>query len=140
MDMKLWRSAILCYIGGMSYVLLELLWRGWSHPSMFVLGGLCFVLLGLLNEGARPELPMLVQALFGACVITALELATGLVVNVGLGLDVWDYSRLPWNFLGQICLPYFLLWIPLSAGAVVADDWLRHALFGAPRPHHRWIW
>ena len=107
---------------------------------MFVLGGLCFVLLGLLNEGARPELPMVVQALFGACVITALELATGLVVNVGLGLDVWDYSRLPGNFLGQICLPYFLLWIPLSAGAVVADDWLRHALFGAPRPHHRWIW
>lgn len=39
--MKLWRSLILFYIGGMVYILVELVWRGWSHPSMFVVGGFC---------------------------------------------------------------------------------------------------
>lgn len=137
--MRIWKTGILFYIGGMVYVLLEWLWRGWSHPSMFLLGGLCFVLLGLLNEGRRPELPMWVQSLFGACVVTALELACGLIVNVGLRLRVWDYSHLPLNFMGQICLYYFLLWIPLSSLAVLADDWLRFALFHEEKPRHRWL-
>ena len=37
-------------VGGALYVLIELLWRGWSHWTMFALGGLCFVYLGLINE------------------------------------------------------------------------------------------
>ena len=121
----------------MTYVLLEYLWRGRSHPTMFLLGGLCFVLLGLLNEGLRPNLPLGLQSLMGAVVVTALELACGLIVNVALGWDVWDYSDLPLNFLGQISLPFFLLWIPLSAVAILADDLLRHVLFGEPKIKHR---
>lgn len=41
---------ILLDVGGLLYILLELLWRGQSHWSMFVLGGVCFVALGLINE------------------------------------------------------------------------------------------
>ena len=37
-------------VGGALYVLIELIWRGWSHWTMFILGGLCFVMLGLINE------------------------------------------------------------------------------------------
>lgn len=137
--MRIWKTGILGYMGGMTYVLLEWLWRGHSHPSMFLLGGLCFVLLGLINEDGRPELPLWLQSLMGAVIVTALELACGLVVNVHLGMDVWDYSNLPFNFLGQICLYFFLLWIPLSGVAIIADDWLRHVLFGEARPRHRWL-
>ena len=36
--------------GGIVYVLIEMLWRGYSHWSMFILGGICFVLLGLINK------------------------------------------------------------------------------------------
>ena len=134
-----WKTLILFYLGGMSYVCLEWLWRGWSHPSMFLLGGICFVLLGGLNEGLRPDLPLWLQGLVGGILVTALELGCGLIVNVGLGLNVWDYSDMPLNFLGQICLPFTLLWIPLSIAAVLADDWLRHLLFGEPAVHHR-LW
>ena len=136
---KAWKTAILMYIGGMVYVLVELMWRGWSHPSMFVAGGLCFVLIGAINGGAGRGLPLTVQALLGACIVTAVELVTGLIVNVRLGWHVWDYSSLPYNFMGQISLYFFLLWIPLSGIAIVADDLLRHALFHEKMPVYRWF-
>ena len=138
--MKLWRSAILCYIGGMTYVLLELLWRGWSHPSMFLVGGICFVLIGEINGRLLQwNTPFVLQAVVCACAVTLVELVSGLLLNIRWQLQVWDYGALPFNFMGQICLPYFLLWIPLSAAAIFADDWLRHVLFGEVRPSYRWI-
>ena len=101
--------------GGTGYVLLELLWRGRSHISMFFAGGVCFLLLGLLNH-ARPRLPLALRCLVGAGIITMVELAVGLLANRDYG--VWDYRRLPYNFFGQICLGYSLLWIPVSLGAM----------------------
>lgn len=41
---------VLAVIGGAIYVGIEMLWRGHSHPSMFILGGLCFVSIGLINR------------------------------------------------------------------------------------------
>lgn len=132
--MKRLRELLIFSLGGGAYVLVELLWRGRSHSSMFLLGGLCFWLIGRLDRG-RP-VPLLVQACQGACLVTALELAMGLVVNRWLGLAVWDYSALPLNFQGQICLYYFVLWIPLSAGAVLLEDGLRRLLFRTPLPRY----
>ena len=43
--MKILRKPILFAVGGTGYVLLEFLWRGWSHISMFLAGGLCFLLV-----------------------------------------------------------------------------------------------
>lgn len=101
---------------------------------MFLLGGLCFWLIGRLDR--RKSIPVSVQACLGAMLVTVLEFFTGLVVNLWLGLAVWDYSYLPMNLLGQICLYYFTLWIPLSAAAVFLDDALRQILFGTQRPHY----
>lgn len=112
--MRLWKRCALFCVGGTAYLGLELLWRGWTHGSMFAAGGLCFLLIGHLTEMARPKsLP--VQTLLGAGVITMVELAAGLMVN--RSYQVWDYRGLPLNFLGQICLPFCLLWIPVSLGA-----------------------
>lgn len=41
---------ILFLIGGFVYISIELLWRGHTHWSMFILGGVCFILLGLIIE------------------------------------------------------------------------------------------
>ena len=100
--------------GGAGYMTLELLWRGWSHGSMFLAGGTCFLLLGSLN---RLPVPTPAKAVLGAGIITSIELMTGLIVN--RDYRVWDYRDLPFNFHGQICLPFSLLWIPLSLGAMV---------------------
>lgn len=76
---------------------------------MFAAGGLCFLLLGRLRR-----LPG--RVILGPVVITAVELATGLVVNRDYA--VWDYRAMPGNFLGQICPLYCLLWVPLSLAAM----------------------
>ena len=125
--MKIWKKAVLFYLGGMIYCALELLWRGWSHGSMFLLGGLCFLLIGRLTR-TEPKLPTPLRLLLAALVVTALELGCGLLVN--RQYQVWDYRHLPLNFHGQICLPFTALWIPVCfAGEQIygkVDGWLSH--------------
>ena len=107
--MRFFKKIILFCLGGGLYTLLELLWRGRSHGSMFLLGGGCFLMLGWLR---RRSLSLPTKMLLGSAGITAGELATGLLVNQDYG--VWDYRDLPLNFLGQICASFSLLWIPVS--------------------------
>ena len=78
---------------------------------MFFAGGVCFLLLGKPNA-VRPKLKLPLRGLVGAGIITMVELLAGLLVN--RNYRVWDYRHLPGNFHGQICLPFFLLWIPIS--------------------------
>ena len=107
--MKIWRKAFLFYLGGMLYCGLELLWRGRTHGSMFLLGGACFLVLGAVG---RLKNGLFFKAVLGGLLITAAELAVGLVVN--RQFQVWDYRSLPMNVWGQICPLYALLWTFLS--------------------------
>ena len=134
---KLYREVLIFCIGGLAYCLIELLWRGRTHFSMFLLGGLCFYLIGGLNRWFR--LSVLAQMLVSAGIITFLEFWTGVLVNDVLRLNVWDYSHVPLNFFGQICLPFTLLWFALSGVAIFAEDFIRHKLFHEPVPQYRWI-
>lgn len=131
--MQLWgynMEFILFLIGGGIYYLLEVLWRGYSHWTMFILGGLCFVIMGLLNEYKFSWNDSLIkQSIISACIITVFEFFTGCIVNLWLGWEVWDYSELPCNLFGQICLYYFMLWIPLSMFGIILDDWIRYILY-----------
>ena len=54
-------------------------------------------------------------------------------------LGVWDYTDMPFNLMGQICLPFSAAWIVVSAAAILLDDWLRWQLYGEDKPHYRWI-
>ena len=123
-------EAILYLIGGRVYTWIEILWRGFTHWTMFHLGGACFVIMGLLNEYKYTwKTSLFKQSVISAIVITVFEFFTGCIVNLWLGWNVWDYSGLPFNLLGQICLYYFFLWIPLSAVGIVLDDWIRYLLY-----------
>ncbi len=122
--MKIWKHSVLFYLGGMTYQFLEYLWRGRSHGSMFLLGGLCFTLIGQITR--RLRLPLWLQLLMSSSVITLLELLTGLLVN--RDHSVWDYRGMPYHYLGQICLNYSLLWIPVSLGAITLYRWLEPRL------------
>lgn len=107
--MKIWKKCFLFCLGGGLYAIVELLYRGRTHGSMFLLGGGCFLLLGRLR---RLPLSWPLLTVLGAAAITAGELITGLVVNRDYA--VWDYRGLPANFMGQICLQFSLLWMPLA--------------------------
>ena len=99
------KNIILFAVGGTLYYGIELLYKtfislGTCHWSMFLLGGLCFLLIGLMNENILWEESILTQGIKGSLIITALELIFGLVLNVKLGLGIWDYSHVPLNFMG----------------------------------------
>lgn len=129
-------TVVLGAIGGLIYVLLEVLFRGYSHWTMFLLGGLCFSIIGKFNEHIPWETPIQLQMLLGGAVITALELFVGIFVNIIFKLHLWDYSNLPFNFMGQICLYFSLLWCLLSLVIIFLDDYLRWKIFKEEIPHY----
>ena len=123
-------EALLFLIGGFVYNFIEILWRGYTHWTMFIVGGLCFVIMGLLNEYKFSWKDSLIkQSLISAVVIIIFEFVSGCIVNLWLKWNVWDYSNLPFNILGQVCLYFFFLWIPLSAFGIWLDDWVRYGIW-----------
>ncbi|MBQ8540082.1 MAG: hypothetical protein IJ435_01265 [Clostridia bacterium] len=102
----------LFFSGGVLYCLLEVLWRGYTHWSMFLLGGFCFSLLCFIFS-RLDSYPLLLKAIIGGGIITVAEFITGCIVNIALKWNVWDYSGSPYNLFGQVCLPYSILWVLL---------------------------
>ena len=127
------------FVGATIYVVIEKLYRGYSHWTMFLLGGICFIALGLINEVLPWDMPLLLQMFIGGIIITVLELITGCVVNLWFGWNVWDYSELPFNLWGQISLFSSIVWVGLSLVGIVLDDLIRWKFFDEEKPHYRWI-
>lgn len=124
-------------VGGVTYYFIEIAYRGYSHPSMFVLGAVCFVLLGLINEILSWDTPLWKQGLIGAVLITTLEFITGCTVNLWFGWDVWDYSNLPFNILGQVCPQFFAIWFVIAIIGIIYDDYLRYWIFKEEEPRYK---
>ena len=118
-------------IGGLTYMGIEILWRGHTHWTMGVLGGVCFALIGLLDEW-QDHPSMLLQMVQGAAIVTALELLVGLIVNRWLGWGVWDYSDMPGNLWGQVCPQFAAAWLLLSWAAVKLENLLHRWWDDAP--------
>ncbi len=115
MVIKLLRGVVVFLFGGFAYGLLEVLWRGYTHISMVITGGGCFfVLLRMFRK--IPARCFFKRFILSAAVITTAEFITGVLVNKMLKLGVWDYSRIFLNCMGQICLPFTILWGFLGAG------------------------
>lgn len=115
------KESLFCFaIGGISYGLIEVAVRGYTHWSMVLTGGAVLVLLNMINKSK--QINIFYRCLLGAIVITSLEFAVGLIVNVRFGLNVWDYSDKPFNLMGQICLHFFGCWLLLSIPAYKICD------------------
>ncbi len=103
--------------GGGVYVIIEILYRGYSHWSMAVAGGVSFLLLhGLFSKFSGMHMILrFVACLF---IISSVEFLIGYIVNIRFGWNVWDYSNHKYNLYGQVCLRYSLTWalfaIPIS--------------------------
>lgn len=119
-----YRNFIIFLIFGVSYYLLEILWRGYSHWTMIIVGGLCGLLIGLINE-ITPKMNTVLQMLLGSIIVTILEFTAGCVLNIWLGLGIWSYTNLPFNILGQVSLLFSILWFLLSYIVIWLDDEIR---------------
>lgn len=135
-------SMLLWTWGGAVYYMLEVIYKTATgnperiHWSMLVVA----VFLSMVIERCGAECPwewsLPLQALVCTVLITAVEFVAGLVLNVWLGLGIWDYSNLPLNFMGQICLWYSALWFVLSLVFIPVFDWLRYLVQGGERPRY----
>lgn len=101
--------------GALAYGTMEVLWRGYTHATMLLAGGLCF--LGLCKISTL-AIPLFMQVLMGAGMITAVEFLFGCVFNLALKLNVWDYSNEGVHILGQVCLRYVVIWLMLCVVAI----------------------
>ena len=124
-------SMLLWNWGGTVYFLMEVAWKSATGHSeriswtMLVLAIPLSIPLERFGAELPWEMPLMFQAAICTMAITATELVAGLILNTWLGLGVWDYSNLPFNFLGQICAPYSLLWYGLCLIFIPVFDWLR---------------
>lgn len=139
---KRYKSAILFAIGGGFYLIFEVIWRKMmgnspTHWAMFFVGGLSFVLVGGINEWLPWEMSLLKQSLVGTGIILLTELVSGIILNLWLGLGIWDYSDKFLNVCGQICPQFAVVWFLLSGLAIVVDDYLRYWLFGEEKPQYQ---
>ena len=100
---------ILFSIGGAGYGIIEILWRKYTHWSMILTGGTCFLLLYKIFKKIVDH-ALWKKCIIGSGVITSVEFFVGCIVNIKLKLKVWDYSNIPVNFCGQVCLLYSFLW------------------------------
>lgn len=110
------KEYFMCFaVGAVTYGLIEVIVRGYTHWTMALTGGAVMMLLNLINQTS--DLNILVKCFLGMTVITSLEFSVGMAVNVGFGWDVWDYSDKPLNLFGQICLQFCAAWFFLSIPA-----------------------
>lgn len=135
-------SMLLWTWGGTVYFLLEVIYKtATGNPdgiswTMLLLAILLSVPLERFGTELPWEMPLILQAAVCTVAITVTELLAGLILNVWMGLGIWDYSHLPFNLWGQICLQFALIWWGLCLVFIPVFDWLRYAVAGGEKPHY----
>ena len=132
MRRKIKEPIIIFTCGGAIYCIIEILFRGYTHWSMFIAGGLCLFILynlyGAIEADSGQRCSLWHKCALGTLVITAVELTSGIFVNILFGLSVWDYSAVPFNYLGQICPAFAALWFFLCIPVIFLCDFF-NAIF-----------
>ena len=86
-----------------------MLWRDWFYP--YPMHGIAVVLMALVlypllmwlkKRFQNPLLPYVLSFLANTLTCTHIELVGGLLFNAEL--QNWDYTDMPFNFMGQVCL------------------------------------
>ncbi|MCI8553865.1 MAG: hypothetical protein HFJ80_02830 [Clostridiales bacterium] len=121
-------------LGGGIYNLIEVVWRGYTHWSMFLVGGACFHIMGKIQNSPRVK-RLVSRCALCSVAVTGVEFVSGCLFNLGFRMNVWDYSRMPFNLMGQVCALYAVLWGLLSIAAKPVYRLLRERLTAAvPSP------
>jgi hypothetical protein len=114
---KMKKNSLIFILGSCAYPTLEVLWRGYTHSSMALAGGVCMVLINRICCERMEKKSLAAKCAAGSLIITGVEFVLGIVVNRILHLHVWDYSSMPMNILGQICIPFSAIWFFLTIPA-----------------------
>jgi uncharacterized membrane protein len=120
---KIRREIFIFTFGAAVYPLLEILGRGKTHWSMCIAGGLCFLSICVVNH-IFTKRSTIIKCAACALSITVIEFIVGYFVNRLMHWNVWNYSDLPLNILGQVCFPFTMLWFFLSLPALKIGEYI----------------
>lgn len=101
-------TLFLFFLGSVLYSLLEILFRGFTHWTMSITGGICLVILYAIET--KVYLSLFKKCILGSAIITTLEFLVGIIDNIIMNWNVWDYSGMFGNLMGQICVVFSVLW------------------------------
>lgn len=136
---KLIPLLIIFITSGLIYTVLEMLWRGYSHWTMFICAGVCGIVMMGINDGLlKFDTDFRVQVLVSALLCTAAELIFGLIFNSDF--TIWDYRDMigTIHFLNdQINIFFILIWGIISVFGLPFLDWMQWRLGLGPRPYYK---
>ena len=132
------KYCILFLTYGFIYFIIESIYKlKITSPYMFLVGGIVGVLIGLVNNLFDMSTDFLLQCGVGTLLVLLMECIVGYDLNIIKGMAIWDYSRVPMNFVGgQICIPFAVAWFILSGICIVLDDYLRYWWFSEEKPYY----
>lgn len=138
-----WLLSVLLWVWtGTLYFFIEVIWKT-SHGrpemiswTMLLLAIILAVPLERFGAELPWEMPLMAQSAICGAAITAVEFIAGLIINVWLGMGVWDYSDMPGNIMGQVCPQFLVMWVVLAAVGIVMLDWMRYGIENGERPNY----
>ena len=127
---------------GLIYIVLELLWRGRTHWTMFVCAGICGLVMAAVNDNwLEFETDFRIQVVASALMCSTMEFIFGIIFNGDF--TIWDYRGL-WgtiHVLGdQVNVLFFGIWIIISFFSLPFLDWLQWKLGLEEKPYYRIGW
>lgn len=127
---RVYKTLLLFTVGFITYCAIELCWRGYTYPLMGVCGGVAIVILDKINDKISWDIDILIQGAIGSLLITTFEFIIGTLFLRGILPKMWDYSNMPFNYNGIICLPFSLAWLCLSIMAIMLADAINYYILG----------
>jgi len=134
---ELFKLTFLTLVMGILYLLIEMLYRGNTYWQMALVGGIAGMLIGLINKILNWYTPLWIKGLIGMIIATVCEFIGGFYLNLCIHCGIWDYSNLPFNLCGQICLYYSVAWFFLSLLGIFTYDYIRWKVFGETKPRYK---
>lgn len=120
--------SLLFLIGAFGYGFIELLWRGYTHPTMALAGGISICAISLIQRKFK-ALKFIYRCILSGLFITTIEFVFGLIFNLYFNLGIWDYSTIPINFLGQVSFLFFVIWCILAAPILIFTEFMRDYVY-----------
>ena len=121
-------------LGGTLYYMIEIIFRGYSHWSMFLLGGICFIFFAQQGLWTKWREPLWKQVLWCTAFVVSAEFITGIIVNKVMGWNVWNYTDQPFHLMGQICFPFAVLFSGLCTFGIIISGYLLCYLYREIKP------
>ena len=133
------KNIILFLVGYCTYIAIEVTYRGSSYVLMGICGGLAVVIIDKINNYISWDMDILIQGIIGSVIITFFELVIG---EISLKTDLlpmmWNYTNVPLNYDGVICLPFSIIWIGLSIIGIMVADAINYYVFKEfPIPYYK---